>query len=346
MHRRDGAGQDMNQGERCLLLNAKKILDLVSHEVKDAEAILLTAGLGGGTGSCIGTLAEIISNIEIPLSALITIPSRVEGSIIKVNAIKAFTKLISSPVNSIALIDNQKILDTSSKIALVELYRRVNQSVVETFDNLNRISRNPAYKPLTGFDSEDMRKFFFTKGIMFFGEILLSNSDFQNSETLFNRIKEIWGEGGFLSSDFDYALGTMASVVILAPRSLLKKVSVADFDRFTASIKDFVPSSGIYQGLFQIPEEEMARLYTIVAGLPLPGRIDELIDEARTEGKLLTDKAISNLADIPLDDFAGITLLSRQRSKATPDKTKLIKDGEAEAKIEGLDIKPWHRKNS
>ncbi|NQS98885.1 MAG: hypothetical protein HQ591_10555 [candidate division Zixibacteria bacterium] len=311
LRRQDGAGQDMALGERCLTVNKKRLLESIAREMDDVAYILLTAGLGGGTGSGIGTLSFIMAELDIPMSALTALPWDGESTVSKVNAVRALNKLINSPVNSIALIDNQKILSKAADSPLSELYLRPNRELVDTFDGINRISLNPAVKPLIGFDSEDLKRFFTTRGILLLGKISLDSIDFGRNENLIARLREMWEDGGWLHPGRDFNQATMAGVVILAPPALLKKTSAAHFEKVIAAVKNIVSSSGIYTGIFQTAADNIPLLYTIIAGMPLPERVEQLTRQAKAEGKMLALKSTEGKLELNLDEFSGLDLFSK-----------------------------------
>ena len=47
----DGAGADLNYGRQCVAESAERIREAVARHTEGADVVLLTAGLGGGTGS-------------------------------------------------------------------------------------------------------------------------------------------------------------------------------------------------------------------------------------------------------------------------------------------------------
>ena len=335
---RDGAGQDMELGRLYLEQNAKKTLEIASQELVNTEHIIITAGLGGGTGSNVGVLAKIIDDLDKPITAICSIPWNGEGSITKINAMQGLDQLIHSPVKSIILIDNQKIHQQLPDTKLGDYYHSANRFLVEMFDRINRISRNPLYNPIRGFDSEDLRKILLTRGIMLFGEVKLSMEDMKAGETLLARLREVWDQGGLLTSGFDFSQATVAAAILLAREDNLQEASTADFENFTAGIKEIVSSSGIYSGIFSIPEDDM-RLYTILAGLPLPDRIEGVLDQAKTEGRMLSVKISHGLPELDLKGMEGMDIFSSEMTRGLrfPEKTK-AENGDDSGEIK---LRPW-----
>ena len=107
---RDGAGQDMALGQRSLEASSDIIVEAVGTQLEGCKHLLLCAGLGGGTGSNIAVLANILARLDIPISALASLPKDHESSIAKINAVNAINLFRNSDVASIILVDNEKIL--------------------------------------------------------------------------------------------------------------------------------------------------------------------------------------------------------------------------------------------
>ena len=337
----DGAGQDMELGGKYLLANSKRILETVNREFGDAEMLLLVSGLGGGTGSNLNVLAKILEELDIPMSALVSLPLASEGSIKKINAMRGLNDLLSSPVKSIALIDNQKIFTMLPEVELSNLYREANGFVVSIFDRINRLTRHPGFTPVRNFDSEDLRRFFNTEGIMLFGETELTERDFKDETGLSTKLSEIWDKGGLLSSGFDYSEASMVAAVLTGPASMLKSASLSRFERFTAGIKDLINSGGIYTGIFQVPEGREASMLTIVAGLTIPDRVNEILEEAKSEGKMLSMKISHTIEDLDLGDLEDVEFFPKGR-KLSPE--TVFNEGGEDTEMkedENFKIEPW-----
>ena len=314
---RDGAGQDMDLGRIYLERNAKKVLDIAMQELLDVEHLIVTAGLGGGTGSNAGKLVEILSELDKPITVICTLPWDGEGSISKVNAMKGLDALIHSPVESLIIIDNQKIRIQSSTRNPAEFYRSSNRFLVDIFDRMNRISRGTQYTPLLGFGSEDLRQLFMTKGVFLFGEIILTREDLESGGVLLERLKEVWDKGGFLTSGFDLSQASAAAVILLAPQEVLAQTSAKDFEVFTGGVKDLVSSCAIYNGIFMTRPGDDARLFAILCGLPLPARVDSVLRQAKSEGKMLSMKITTGLQELDLSGLDDINIFQGRKHKAS-----------------------------
>src|SRR5690606_18589144 len=68
----DGAGADLNYGRECIRENAARIREAVQAHAEGADVVVLTAGLGGGTGSAVSELVDVLEQLELPILGLAT----------------------------------------------------------------------------------------------------------------------------------------------------------------------------------------------------------------------------------------------------------------------------------
>ena len=310
----DGAGQDMTLGERCLTVNRGRLLEFIAREITNVECLLLTAGLAGGTGSGIGALADILNELKLPMCALVALPSSSEGAIAKVNAVRSLNNLIESQVKGYILIDNQKILNKADESILLDLYNRSNREVVSLLDNLNRISRNPGLKPLIGFDSEDLKKFFETRGVILIGNVDFDLADLHQGEALFHKIKGSLEDGGWLCGGKDFHQATMGGIIFAAPKEILKQSSAAHFAEIISDMREFISSSGLYTGVFEAQKGYTPKLMSIIAGLPMPKRVEEIVKQAKAEKVMLKLKSEARITDLDFSEFNDLTIFGNRNS--------------------------------
>jgi cell division GTPase FtsZ len=67
--------------------SADRIRQLVTQLTKGADLVVLAAGFGGGTGSAISELVQVLVPLELPIITLATLPGEQESAVAKVNAV-------------------------------------------------------------------------------------------------------------------------------------------------------------------------------------------------------------------------------------------------------------------
>lgn len=307
---RDGAGQDMVLGQRSLEAKSEELLQRIGEITDGCDQLLIAAGLGGGTGSNVGVLANILARLERPISVLAALPKNQESSIAKINAVNAINQFRTSDVGSITLIDNEKILRQYRSESLTKFYMNANHAAVSVLHEMNSISGNDIYTPIRGFDGEDFRRVFSSRGVLIFGAAPLADDDLLVRDRLANGLRSIWDSSGLLASGFEYKDATMAGVLLAASKELLDKAPADVFEALIKQIRDLTDTSGIYAGLFQGPPELAPRLYTMLGGLPFPARLRTVLSQAKEEGPALGVKVARPIEELDLGDLSSLDLFS------------------------------------
>jgi cell division GTPase FtsZ len=122
-----GVGGDNELGAEIMQSEATEVMDALDSRITTtAEAVVIVAGLGGGTGSGgAPALAREMNRIyDIPIYTLGILPGRDEGSIYQANAGRSL-KTVAREADAALLIDN-------------DAWRTSNETVEEGFDNINQ----------------------------------------------------------------------------------------------------------------------------------------------------------------------------------------------------------------
>lgn len=106
-----GAGMDVSLGEKAALESRNKI----EEELKGADILFITCGLGGGTGSGgIPVVAQVSKNLGVLTIVVVTTPFSFEGSQRKRIADLALEKL-KGKIDALLVIPNDKLLGMSDQ---------------------------------------------------------------------------------------------------------------------------------------------------------------------------------------------------------------------------------------
>jgi len=106
-----GAGANPNVGREAILENR----DEVAEELQDSDMVFIAAGMGGGTGTgAAPVVAEIARELNILTVAVVTKPFLFEGKVRDRNSKYGIDEL-RKHVDSIIVVDNQKLLSVSDK---------------------------------------------------------------------------------------------------------------------------------------------------------------------------------------------------------------------------------------
>ncbi|MDQ2999654.1 MAG: hypothetical protein M3Y08_00125 [Fibrobacterota bacterium] len=306
----DGAGKDPRIGEKAIFSHLPNILTSIQQFVSGADAILITAGLGGGTGSNIALLGNMLKRFNLPIVALVTIPTNDESALSKVNALRAINRIVGENFDSCIIVDNTKILHQFPDSSLAAFYPQANDYMVKTFTNFNSLSTEFSAKSLISFDNEDFRKVLLSKGILIFGETELASSQINTLDDILPRLKEIWQTSGLMAEGFNFATAASGAISIYAPAAILQKTSSRFLSALGEEFKSLTNGATCYFGLYEVPNSDTIKICTMLGRLTIPVRLQEMLIEASSEGKNLTQKLAQELPTLDISALDSMELFS------------------------------------
>ncbi|MDX1763134.1 MAG: HEAT repeat domain-containing protein [bacterium] len=307
---RSGAGKDLNLGRQSLLSSRDRILKSLEQLASTSDLFLLVGGMGGGTGSNLPTLTEIVLPLKVPTSVLVTIPTESESSLTKVNAIQAVNSLYKQNLNSVILIDNQKILELFPGVSMAEYYSKANERIIKTFDEFNNADHAYKIRSIRSFDSEDFRKVFSSRGLLIYGSANFNLNGAITEDFLLEKLKELWKGGDLFASGYDYTTSAVIAVIIYAPASVLAASSAAMFEKTNTELKKLTQGAAIYTGIYQLEEGTPTRISTMIGSMDFPDRVVNLLSQASVEGQGLADKVRRDRPSLDLGEIEGMDFFS------------------------------------
>ena len=158
-----GAGADPCIGEAAAKENEDEIMEALS----EAKMVILTCGLGGGTGTgAIPVIAKLCKDAGILTIAVVTLPFTFEGRP-RIEVAMAGLQKLRDQVDTLLIIPNDKLLQLNEKNLSVE-------SAFSTADNILRytiegITNIIYHKGVVNVDFNDLKTTFTDKGIAHIG---------------------------------------------------------------------------------------------------------------------------------------------------------------------------------
>lgn len=157
-----GSGMDPKIGE----LSAQESYKKIEEELKNANIIFLTAGLGGGTGS--GAM-PIISQITKKSNALtigvVTLPFSFEGKKRRNIALNSLNKLKKN-IDTLVVIPNDKLLKVSDDSSVVAAFSKCDELLKEAVKSISNVILHPG---IFNLDFSDIKEVLQVGGVAFFG---------------------------------------------------------------------------------------------------------------------------------------------------------------------------------
>lgn len=305
----DGAGADPAYGQECLRAHAETIRNAVLEQAEGADVVILAAGLGGGTGSSIPALIELLEGEELPLVALLTLPTDGESGLAKVNAIRAVNQIVSAPLLGWIFADNARIASLQQDVAVSDYFARINAAIAEPIDALNQLNARPELHPIRSFDGEDFRKVLLSTGMLGYGVRTLDNLD---SSTVSAVVRGAVESSDLMPGGQPMDRLSYLGVVIEAPSAELERASFAELEGLADQLKRATRGAAIYTGVYRIPADRPLQVRVLSSAPSLPDRMGELLSAAREEGQTLGEKVSARANPMDLGEVSGFDLFPTQ----------------------------------
>jgi cell division GTPase FtsZ len=307
----DGAGSDASYGRECVRAHAHVIRERVSELAIGADIVLITCGLGGGTGSAVAELVSTISELGLPLMVLSSLPAQHESGVAKVNAVRAINELVEQSLLGWILVDNARLAESHGNVSLDRYYPEINKVIIEQLDMFNRMNERKGVTAIRPIDGEDLRTLLLSGGVLSFGSKQLTTLDLK---TVMDAVHECIERGevmprGSLLEEVSY-LG----LALDAPDRLLASTPFSSFERIATQLKEETGGAAVYLGTYRDNSAETATLRVVASSQSLPTGVRAMVDVAKREGGQLRNKLDKNLPSLDLEEIDQIQLF---RSGAT-----------------------------
>jgi cell division GTPase FtsZ len=311
----DGAGSNLDYGRDCVMVNAGRIRQLVAEHAKGADIVVLTAGLGGGTGSALSELARVLTSLELPMLTLATLPGPEESAIAKVNAARAVNALVKVPGLTLIWVDNSRLAEQHADAALDEYFQRINATIIEPLDAWNRLNQRRGLRPIRSLDGENLRTLLMSEGV-------LSYAERQCSRLSVDAVVE-WVVSALPSRGVVPTGSVMSDIkhlgfVVEASGDWLASTPFTALEALSERLKTSTSNAAMYLGVYrndQSPSNQ-ATLRLLASSSSLPKAIQDIVQAARREGGLLSQKLRRSVDDLELGDISDFNLLPPRSATA------------------------------
>jgi cell division protein FtsZ len=158
-----GAGANPDVGRRA----AEEDIDSILRQVKDADVVFLTAGLGGGTGSgALPIIAQALREKDILTIAVVTKPFIFEGRR-RMKIAQDALELLREQVDTLIVIPNQKLIDVvDQKVSLINAFSMINGILNQFIKSIADIIAKPGH---INVDFADMKAIMKQRGYAIIG---------------------------------------------------------------------------------------------------------------------------------------------------------------------------------
>ena len=297
----DGAGADLAYGRDCITRNAARIRERIAAHAKNADIVLLTAGLGGGTGSAVSELIRTLSELELPIIVCATLPSEHESGIAKVNAVRAINELVKENVLGWMFVDNSRLAKNHGDVSLDRYYPEINKIVMEPLDALNQLNSRDDVAPIRSLDGQDIRALLLSSGIMSFVTVSLPRL---NADSIVQSVRDGLLHNSVQPEGFQLENVSYLGVVIEAPEGLLSDTPFSMFEQINEQLKEETGGAAIYMGVYRTTgQNKAATLRVFASSQSLPDGVQEMVGQAKREGGQLRAKLQRGLSGLDLGEI-------------------------------------------
>lgn len=302
----DGTGSDVNYARQCIAQNAAQIRERIAQHAAGADIVLITCGLGGGTGSAAAELVHVLEELSLPLMILATLPSSHESGLAKVNAVRAVNELVKEHLLGWIFVDNNRLAGSHGNVSLDRYYTEINRVVIDPIDALNHLNTREGVTPIRSLDGEDLRTLLLSNGLLNFGAKELTEV---GTESVIEAVREAVQFSAIMPQGFAMDSLSSLGLVLEVPEAILAQTPFAQFERLSEQLKDKTGGAAVHLGLYRSGNADKATIRLLCASQQLPEGVREMVASARREGAQLRDKLQQTLTGLDLGDIAEYEFL-------------------------------------
>jgi cell division GTPase FtsZ len=271
-----GVGGDNELGAEIMQAEATEVMDEVGERITtDVEAVVIVAGLGGGTGSGgAPALAKELRRVyERPVYVLGILPGRDEGAIYQANAGRSL-KTVLRESDSALLVDNDAWRQSGESVE--EGYASVNEQIAQRVGLLLAAGEAVDGVAESVVDSSEIINTLRNGGIATLGYATARAGD-DASENV-NTITSITRSALLTSMSLPDAVDAEAALLVVAGNP--DRISRKGVERARKWVEDETGSLQVRGGDFPLETDRLGAL-VLLGGVERSRRVEQFMDRAR-----------------------------------------------------------------
>jgi cell division GTPase FtsZ len=312
----------VSYARQCIAQNAEKIRQRVSEHAAGADIVLITCGLGGGTGSAAAELVRVLDELSLPLLVLATLPSSHESGIAKVNAVRAVNELVKEHVLGWIFVDNARLSETHGSVGMDRYYAEINRVCLDPIDAINHLNERDGVTAIRTIDGEDLRNLLLSNGLLNFGFKELNKI---TTETVIEGVRECVQFSPIMPQGFTMESLSSIGLVIEAPEAILGNTPFSFFEQISEQLKDETGGAAVHLGVYRSKHADKATIRLVCSSQSLPEGVKEMVAAARREGAQIRDKMQQTLTGLDLGEIEEYEL--QRTSPGTVRRPRITEQG-------------------
>lgn len=255
-----GAGCDPERGRQAACESIEEIKQMIGE---DTQMVFITAGLGGGTGTGAAPIIANITKSEMNLLTIgvVTLPFKDEGTEFYRRAL-AGLKELSAQVDSLLVVDNQKLYDIYADLQLSDAFPKVDDVLNTAVKGIAEIITGQGF---INVDFADVRMVMKDSGIALLG-IGEASGPNRAEEAVRNAFESP------LLNDYNLRTATNALVNITSSTGREDAMTMAELSQIMAYIQNYTgPTDKFKRGVVydnSLPEGSI-RITVVATGIDM-----------------------------------------------------------------------------
>ena len=276
-----GAGGKPEVGEQA----AEEDKELITNELRGADMVFITAGMGGGTGTgSAPVVARIAKELGCLTVAVVTTPFEFEGNV-RMRQAKEGLKKLHEQVDSLIVIPNEQLFKNIDKnLTVKESFKKADEVLCQGVEGISNIITNPGD---VNTDFADVRNAMAGQGNAIFG-IGIGEGENRATDAAYNAIHNPMLENSKIDGAKNLLVNICASeeITLSEVGEICKIVSASADENYN-----------MFWGQVTQPELEGKISVTVIAtGFEDSGKIaieqPEVVPEVKTEPKTLPNDVV------------------------------------------------------
>jgi len=273
-----GVGGDNELGAEIMQDEATEVMDgLDAHLTSEAEAVVIVAGLGGGTGSGgAPALARELKRIhDVPVYVLGVLPGRDEGAIYQANAGRSL-KTVAREADSLLLVDNDAWHSAGESVQ--SGYEDINDNVAQRFGLLFAAGETGAVDAVAEsvVDSSEIINTLRAGGMAAIGYASATASP--DAADNINTITSTTRNALLTGTSVPNVVKAQTGLLVVAGEP--DRISRKGVERARTWLEEETGSMEVRGGDFPLTSDRLASL-VLLGGIERSDRIEEFLDRAR-----------------------------------------------------------------
>jgi cell division GTPase FtsZ len=281
-----GVGKNRKKAQALFEEHREDVLDFLKSTFQTGvDRILVCIGAGGGTGAGGGPIVVDIchdlcqtigaekASTDAKVGAVLALPSKSEGSRVKINAKETAEVLIEccgkGTLSPLIILDNERIRHLYPKLSVNKFWNTANTSICSLFHLFNKIAAQDSQ--YTSFDKADLDTVM-SSGIISFGAVPVKFTGETVEETdISHAVRDNLKKN--ILANIDVNTGNVAACVVIGDKDTLDHTPQESlehgFEQLTRLLGD---GSTVHRGIYHTSKKGLV-VYTIIGGIEAPEQL-------------------------------------------------------------------------